>query len=201
MLHDAIDSIGFGTLVTLSHNGLLASHIPMMVDKAKGDKGSIFGHVARGNLQWHETLDGSEALAIFIGPHAYISPRWYRTTRETGEVVPTWDYVAVHARGPVAFFTDVERLRAVVVATTEKYESGSKKPWRVDEAPEGYIERELKLIVGFEIRIARIEGKWKMSQNRPTADREGAARGLERRGGVWDDEVAREIRDRQPNQD
>lgn len=193
VLQEAIGEIGFGTLVTSTPEGVLASHIPMLVDSKSGRRGSVSGHIARGNAQWRETGAGTEALAIFMGPHAYVSPTWYETTRTTGKVVPTWDYLVVHARGPIEFFTDADRLLEVVKKLTEKYEAWSERPWSLADAPAGYIGQELKQIVGFEFPISSIEGKWKMSQNRPEADKAGAVKGLRLRAKGFDKEVASEI--------
>lgn len=191
VLLGAIDRISFGTLVTSSAKGMLASHVPMLAE-AEGDRGAtIVGHIAKGNLQWRDTLPGSEALAMFLGPDAYISPGWYRTMKETGEVVPTWDYIAVHARGPVTFYEDESRLRELVARLTEKFEGPS--GWSVSQAPASYISKELKMIVGFEVKARQVEGKWKMSQNRSEADALGAVKGLEKRGEGSDLEVAKEI--------
>jgi transcriptional regulator len=152
--------------------------------------------VSRGNHQWRDTPSGSEGLAIFLGPDAYITPRWYQTKKETGEVVPTWNYTAIHARGPVTFFEDAEWLRAAVTSLTRHHESTAENPWEVGDAPEAYIDAQLKTIVGFEMPITSIEGKWKMSQNRPEADREGVIAGLEERNSGLDSDVSNEVRTR-----
>jgi transcriptional regulator len=193
-LHAEIAKIGFGTLVTTSRSGLLASHIPMMLDTSGGDNGLIYGHLARGNAQWRETPPASEGLAIFLGPDAYVTPRWYETKKEDGKVVPTWNYVAIHVRGPVTFFEDADRLRQVVTRLTLHHESAAEEPWEVADAPEEYVEAQLKSIVGFELPIARIEGKWKMSQNRPEKDYAGVISGLEQRCLGGDPEVSAEMR-------
>jgi len=196
VLQDAVDSISFGTLVTSGRSGILASHIPMLVDRARGDRGTLFGHLARGNSQWRESEPG-EGLAMFLGSDAYITPAWYKSTLETGEVVPTWNYITVHVRGPVTFFDDDRRLLDVVTKLTNHHEAYSKEPWRVTEAPSDYIAKELKSIVGFEMEIAKIEGKWKLSQNRSQADREGVMAGLMERGLPGDGEVSREMQARE----
>ncbi|MDG6983771.1 MAG: FMN-binding negative transcriptional regulator [Nitrososphaerota archaeon] len=193
VIFDAIDRISFGTLVTTTGKGASASHVPMLVDRGDGERGTVVGHIARGNLQWRDTIPGTEGLAIFVGPHAYISPRWYESSKATGEMVPTWNYIAVHARGPVSFFTDERRLREQVTRLTEKFEGPSGSPWRVSDAPTGYIDRELKAIVGFEVRVTSLEGKWKLGQNRPPGDRKGAAAGLRARAEGDDLELADEM--------
>ena len=197
VLQDAIDRISFGTLVTRGDSQILASHLPMLVDRTRGPKGTLFGHMARGNSQWRESDEGAEGLAMFVGPDAYISPSWYKTRLETGKVVPTWNYIAVHVRGPVVFFDDSDRLASMVTKLTEHHEAYIKDPWRVGEAPPDYIEKELKSVVGFEIQIAGIEGKWKLSQNRSQADRDGARAGLEQRGMPYDSTVSKEMKARE----
>jgi transcriptional regulator len=195
-LQAEIRRLSFGTLVTNASSGLLASHVPMMLDLSKGGYGRLYGHVARGNTQWRDTPSGSEGLAIFLGPDAYITPRWYETKKEDGRVVPTWNYVAIHVRGPVTFFEDPERLREAVTNLTQHHESTAEEPWEVSDAPEPYIAAELKSIVGFEMPITRIEGKWKMSQNRSEADREGVIAGLDERNAARDPDVGNEMRAR-----
>ncbi|MDG6956763.1 MAG: FMN-binding negative transcriptional regulator [Nitrososphaerota archaeon] len=193
VIFDAIDRLPFGTLVTVTAAGVSASHVPMLVDRDGGKGGTILGHIARGNLQWRDTVPGTDGLAIFMGPHGYISPTWYKSSIAGGEVVPTWNYVAVHARGPVAFFTDEGRLLDLVTRLTERFEGGSESPWKVSDAPADYLARELKAIVGFEVSISSLEGKWKLGQNRPQGDREGMVAGLKARGGGDDLDLASEI--------
>lgn len=161
-----------------------------MLDRTRGERGTLFGHIARGNAQWRQTQLGSEALAIFLGPDAYITPRWYQTTKDDGKVVPTWNYIAIHARGPITFFEDSVQLRHMVTRLTDHHESTAEEPWKVSDAPDDYIEAQLKTIVGFEIPITNIEGKWKMSQNRSPNDRAGVISGLEERGSPLDLEVS-----------
>ena len=140
--------------------------------------GTLRGHLARANPQWNESLAGTDALVIFQGPSAYITPNWYATKNETGKVVPTYNYAVVHAHGPLVTFEDPERLEANVRALTDYHEAPFADPWRVDQAPADFIRAQLKGIVGVEIPIARLEGKWKVSQNRVPEDREGVVAGL-----------------------
>jgi transcriptional regulator len=182
VLHDAIRQAGLATLVTGGPEGLDASHVPMLLDLTPAPFGTLFGHIARANPQWRGAAPDLQALAIFLGPDAYITPSWYATKRQTGEVVPTWNYVAVHAHGRVRFFDDPERLLGLVTKLTEAHEAGRPRPWAVSDAPGQYIRAHLAGIVGFELPIARLEGKWKMSQNRSTEDRAGAADGLDLEG-------------------
>ncbi len=151
----------------------------MLLDPDPAPYGTLLGHVARPNPQARGALPGVQALAIFQGPDAYITPSWYATKRENGKVVPTWNYVAIHAYGPVEFFDDTERLRAIVTRLTEREERTRAEPWAVTDAPADFIDGMLRGIVGFALSIARLEGKWKMSQNRPAQDRAGVVAGLE----------------------
>ena len=182
VLHAAIRRTGLATLVTITADGLIASHVPMLLDREPAPYGTLLGHVARPNPQARGTMPGVQALAIFQGPDAYITPSWYETKRQNAKVVPTWNYVAIHAYGPVEFFDDAERLRAIVTRLTERQESSRAAPWAVTDAPADFVEGMLKGIVGFAMPIARLEGKWKMSQNRPAEDRTGVVVGLEDEG-------------------
>lgn len=182
VLRRAIGSTGLAILVTFGSEGLIASHVPMMFDDLHGPNGALIGHISRANGQWRESAPDVPALAIFPGPESYISPSWYPTKRETGKVVPTWNYVAVHAYGPLAFFHEPDELRTLVTRLTALHEGNRDKPWAVTDAPEDFITSQLKGIVGFRLTITRLEGKWKMSQNRPMSDRVGVIEGLEREG-------------------
>jgi transcriptional regulator len=179
VLHAAIRGSGLATLVTLTADGLIASHVPMLLDLEPAPYGTLLGHVARPNPQGRGAVAGVQALAIFQGPDAYVTPSWYATKRANGKVVPTWNYVAIHAYGPVEFFDAPDRLRAIVTRLTERQEAARAEPWAVSDAPPDFIDGMLRGIVGFALPIARLEGKWKMSQNRPAEDRAGVATGLE----------------------
>jgi transcriptional regulator len=179
VLHDAIRRLPLANLVTLGSAGLTASAVPLLLDAEDGPFGTLRGHLARPNPQARDVRTDVEALAIFMGPDAYISPNWYATKRETGKVVPTWNYVTVHAHGPIEFFDDPAALRAIVEGLTTIHEAKQPKPWAVDDAPADFIAAHLKGIIGFRIPITRLEGKWKMSQNRPAEDRSGVVQGLE----------------------
>jgi transcriptional regulator len=179
-LHGFIRASGLASLVTRTPDGLIASHVPMLLDTSPAPYGTLIGHLARPNPQGRGAL--GEALAIFQGPDAYITPSWYATKRATGKVVPTWNYVAVHAYGEVEFFDDPARLLDVVTRLTERQESRRSAPWAVSDAPEEFIQSMLKGIIGFAIPVSRLEGKWKMSQNRPVDDRAGVVAGLREAG-------------------
>lgn len=165
------------TLVTATAQGLQATPLPLYLVEGEGEFGTLYGHVARANPQWSLAPTG-EALAIFMGPDAYVTPSWYAAKQETGKVVPTWNYSAVHAYGPVEFFDDRERLHEIVSRLTDLHEAGRPDRWAVSDAPEGFVQAQLKGIIGVRMPITRIEGKRKLSQNRSEADRLGVARGL-----------------------
>ena len=193
VLQDVLERAGLFTLVTAGADGLDASHVPMLLDAKLGPGGTLLGHLARPNGQWKAAPDGSPALAIVLGPDAYVSPSWYPTKRETGRVVPTWNYVAVHVHGVIRFFHDHGRLRDVVARLTDRNERDRPHPWKVSDAPPEYVDAMLEGIVGVELAITRIEGKWKASQNRSEADRRGVEGEL-RDGGQA--EMADLVRDR-----
>lgn len=194
VLHDAIRRTRLATLITMTTRGLTATHLPLLLDADRGPNGTLVGHVARANSQWRESLPDADALAIFLGPESYISPSWYASKRETGKVVPTWNYIAVHAYGRAEFFDDVERLRAIVTRLTDAHEAASAEPWHVTDAPARYIDLELKAIVGVEVPIQRLDGKWKLNQNRSEADRKGVVEALVARDQGTDADVARAMR-------
>jgi transcriptional regulator len=183
VLHAAMRAARLATLVTLTADGLIASHVPMLLDDdaGAGPHGTLVGHLARANPQATAAPIG-EALVIFTGPDAYISPSWYATKREHGRVVPTWNYVAIHAYGTLELFDDAARLHTLVSRLTDHKETPRAAPWAVTDAPAPFIQGQLKGIVGFALPITRLQGKWKMSQNRPEKDREGVVAGLAEEG-------------------
>ncbi len=183
VLHAHIHAHPLGALVTLTPHGLDATHIPFEVDPEPAPFGTLRGHIARANPLWREVSRDVEALVIFQGASAYISPAWYPTKQETGKVVPTWDYAIVHAHGTPCFIDDRAWLRAFVETLTNRYEAARRDPWKVTDAPADYIDKQLGAIIGLEIPIARLVGKWKMSQNRPAQDRNGVVEGLRHEGG------------------
>lgn len=181
VLQDALRQSGLGTLITYGPEGLIATHAPMLLMDGPGPYGTLWGHVSRGNPQWRQSAPEVDALAIFMGPDAYISPSWYATKQQTGKVVPTWNYVAIHAYGRAEFFDDPDQLLKVVTDLTDTHEArlaGGGEPWAVSDAPADFVRSQLKGIVGFRLPITRLEGKWKMSQNRPEQDRAGVVAGL-----------------------
>jgi transcriptional regulator len=177
VLHKLIEDQPFASLITVGSSGLFASHIPMVLEQ-NGAKGRLKGHISRANTQWQDYTPSVEALAIFSGPQHYITPSWYPEKQETGKVVPTWNYVVVHAYGYLKVIEDGEWLMAHLKKLTHAHEAGFAVPWQVEDAPADYIASMAKGIVGLEIAIERLEGKWKVSQNRSERDRGGVARGL-----------------------
>ncbi len=165
------------TLVTATPEGILATPLPFILDESEGEFGVLYGHLAKANPQWKLPATG-QALVIFTGADAYITPSWYASKREHGKVVPTWNYEAVHAYGPPEFFEDPARLHDAVTRLTNLHEGPREDRWAVTDAPDQFIQSQLKGIVGVRLPIERIEGKRKMSQNRPEADREGVVQGL-----------------------
>ena len=182
VLHTAISHHPLATLVTAGANGLMANHIPFLINPAGSANGVLRAHLARANDQLVDLRAGAEALVIFQGPETYITPSWYASKAEHGKVVPTWNYVAVHAWGTPTVFDDPAWLRQQIGDLTAKQESVRAQPWAVSDAPDDFVASQIKGIVGLEIPIARIEGKWKVSQNRPQADRDSVVDGLRELG-------------------
>ena len=176
-IHATIRAARLATLVTATAEGLVATPLPLMIEPAEGEHGTLYGHVARANPQWRLAPIGA-AMAVFMGPDAYVTPSWYASKREHGKVVPTWNYVAVHAYGPAEFFEDADRLLDVVTRLTRHHEAQRAEAWAVSDAPAPFIASQLKGIVGVRLPITRLEGKRKLSQNRSEADRAGVAAGL-----------------------
>ncbi len=183
VLHALVRAHPLGALVTLGAGGLEANHIPFEIDPDPAPFGTLRGHVARANPVWRELSRGAEALAIFQGPSTYVSPSWYPSKQADGKVVPTWNYAVVHAYGPLRAVDDAAWLRAFVERLTNRHESGRTAPWHVTDAPADYVDKMVTAIVGIELPVTRLVGKWKTSQNRPARDRAGVVAGLEQDGG------------------
>jgi transcriptional regulator len=179
-MHSLIVSRPLGTLITLGASGLFASHIPMILEDDGSRFGVLKGHISRANTQWRDFVPTVDALAIFAGHQHYITPTWYPGTKEHGKVVPTWNYVVVHAYGPLKVIQDDHWLLTNVEKLTNIHEAASPIPWKVSDAPKDFIESQLKGIVGLELPIQRLEGKWKVSQNRTERERNGVVDGLAR---------------------
>ena len=194
VLHDLIRAHPLGALVVLTPHGLDANHVPFEVDPEPAPFGTLRCHVARANPVWRDLLSETGALAIFQGPHTYVSPSWYPTKREHGKVVPTWNYVVVHAHGPVQVIDDRAWLRQLVERLTNHYEAPRREPWKVTDAPADFVDTMVNAIVGIEIPIAQLTGKWKVSQNRPAQDRAGVVEGLMQQHGESAAAMARLVR-------
>jgi transcriptional regulator len=173
-LHELVRAHPFATLVSLAEGEPFATHVPLLLDPDRGANGTLLGHVARGNPHWRLFDGGSPALAIFHGPHAYVSPRWYAG----GLNVPTWNYVAVHASGRPRLIEDAAAVRALLERTAALFESGAREPWSPAALPAAYVEGLQRGIVGFELPIEKLEGKRKLSQNKGAADRAGVVAAL-----------------------
>jgi transcriptional regulator len=184
-----IHAARLANLITATVEGPVATPLPLLLNEDEGEHGVLYGHIARANPQWRLPPIG-DGLAIFMGPEAYVTPSWYATKQETGKVVPTWNYISVHAYGPVEFFQESERLLDVVTRLTNKHEASRASPWVVADAPADFIAAQLRGIVGVRIPVARFEGKRKMSQNRPEVDRVGVMAGLAASENPRDREVA-----------
>jgi transcriptional regulator len=174
-LHAAIERYSFATLVTAGSGDLMASHLPLLVDRSAGPQGTLWGHFARANPQWQQAAADIESrpnvLVVFSGPHAYISPTWYQAER----TVPTWNYVAVHAYGPLEIVDDEPTVLDLLHRTVEHFEAGQPQPWRLADQPAEFVAQLAQQIVAFRIPIRRIEGKWKLNQNHPAERRERVA--------------------------
>jgi transcriptional regulator len=181
-LHAIMREHPFVTLVTQSAEGPVVNHLPLMLDVAAGEHGTLRGHVARANPLWKDTLPGSTAIAIFQAAEHYVSPGWYPGKQTDPRVVPTWNYAVVHAHGPLTIIEDKAWLHALVSALTNAHEGARPKPWHVSDAPDDYVDKMLGAIVGIEMPIKQLVGKVKASQNRSVADRAGVVRGLASEG-------------------
>jgi transcriptional regulator len=177
-LHALIADFPLATLVTSGQDGIAANHIPLILDLSAGEHGTLIGHVARNNDLWRDGRHDGESLAVFQSADAYISPNWYAAKQETHEVVPTWNYAVVHVYGSIVVHDDEKWVRGAVGRLTKKMEALQSDPWKMADAPASYLAGMLANIVGIEMPISRISGKWKVSQNRPLADRSGAVEGL-----------------------
>jgi transcriptional regulator len=186
--HRLIEANSFALLVTVGDDGApFATPIPILLDRDRGAKGTLLGHLARANPQWRHFAAGRPALAIFQGPHAYVSPSWYKSSPQ----VPTWNYVAVHARGVPAIIADEARIRDHQRRLVETFEGGRPNRWRMEDLPAAYVAGMIKGIVAFEMSIDALDAKAKLSQNRAAADHAGAIAGLKATGDAMDLDVAR----------
>jgi transcriptional regulator len=190
-LHSLIEQTRLAILVTHDENGIQASHLPLLFSPEQGPFGTLYGHMAKANPQWRTLQTRAEAMVIFAGADAYVSPGFYPSKAEHGKVVPTWNYQAVHAYGRADVFTDAGRLLNLVSALTDKHEGSRAQPWAVADAPAEYIDKMLSAIVGFALPISSLEGKRKFSQNRSAEDIAGVRAGLVATADARDLELAK----------
>ena len=176
--HDLVEAHPLALLITSDENGPLANLVPVLLDRTASEKGTLKLHLARANPQWKQLAAGDACLVVFQGVDAYVTPGWYETKRETGKVVPTWNYTTVQVRGRATVHEDAQWLKDQVSVLTGVHEAGQAKPWGVNDAPDDFIASQLRAIVGVEIEITDITGKWKVSQNRNAADAAGVVEGL-----------------------
>ncbi|MGZ8182702.1 MAG: FMN-binding negative transcriptional regulator [Methylobacter sp.] len=182
VMRDLIRNRPLATLVTLGANGINANHIPLHFSPTPGPFGVLRGHIARANPLWRDLFSDVETLAIFHGPDAYVSPSWYATKQEAGKVVPTWNYAVVHAYGFLRIIDDAFWVRTQLEALTQQNEAAFPEPWAVSDAPEDFTEKLIGAVVGIEMVITRLIGKWKVSQNQPPQNQRSVIQGLNASG-------------------
>jgi len=178
ILHDFLRAHPFATLVTMGNSDMIATHLPFVLEDDGSELGLLKGHISRANTQWKDINTAVDALAIFAGDHHYITPNWYPSKHQDGKQVPTWNYIVTHCYGPLKLVEDPQWLLAHLETLTNIHEASSPVPWKVTDAPPEFIKALLNGIIGLELPIRRIEGKWKVSQNRTQRDREGVVEGL-----------------------
>jgi transcriptional regulator len=178
-LQNHIANHPLGTWVCLADGGLVANHIPLLLDSAHGPHGRLIGHVSRANPVWRQLSGGAPSVVTFMGPQAYITPAWYPGKSEHGKVVPTWNYVTVHVHGTAHAVEEPNWMLDMLTRLTDAQEAPNLAPWKVSDAPGDYVQRKLRAIVGIEITIERLEGRLKVSQDEDTADRHGTVQGLQ----------------------
>lgn len=174
----AMREIKLSAMVSTTGDGLFASHLPVIVEEAADGSIVLNGHLSRNNPHWRAITEPTETIAIFQGPHSYISPSWYATKAETGKVVPTWGYIAIHAHGKLEVIDDADWVRGHVNALTNLHEASRPQPWTVSDAPDDYVTVMLRGIVGVRLKVARLEGSWKLNQHRSEGDQRGTVAGL-----------------------
>lgn len=196
VLHALIRAHPLGLLISNGSEGPVANPLPFLLDADEKQHGRLRAHLAKANPQWKLIADNPDApvLTVFQGADTYVTPSWYETKRETGKVVPTWNYAIVQVRGRARIIDDREWLAGQIAELTATHETNRAEPWKVTDAPGAFIEAQIKGIIGLEIEIAEISGKWKVSQNRPVADRVGVAEGLDANGDAPATEMANLVR-------
>lgn len=182
-LHGLIREYPLATMITLDVSGIVVNHVPFLLDTTRGEQGVLMGHVARANPVWQSFSREIPSVVVFEGPQAYVTPSWYAAKAEHGKVVPTWNYAVVHVRGFPRVVKEESAVLALLDRLTRAQEAALPSPWQLQDAPADYIEKLMSAIVGIEIPVSSIEGKWKMSQNRDAADRAGVCNGLRELGG------------------
>lgn len=182
LLHQLVREHPLGLLITLGDKGLDANPVPFLIDVDAGGQAVLRAHVARANPVWREARTDVDTLVVFQGPQAYISPNWYPTKALNGKAVPTWNYITVQARGRLVVRDDAAWLRELVTRLTQRHEAAQPVPWGLSDAPPDYIDAMLRAIVGIEIPLVSLQGKWKMSQNHPAINRDGVSQGLRAQG-------------------
>jgi len=193
-LHQHMLDTRLAVLVSQGAQGLLATHLPVLLDADEGGFGTVYGHLARANRQWQDLEQGGEALLVFPGADAYVSPAYYPSKAENPKVVPTWNYLAVHAYGPVEVIHEAAPLLNIVSRLTDRHEQGRSEPWKVADAPRDYLEGMLRAIVGIRLPIARLQGARKLSQNRSAQDIAGVRDGLSSSTDYLDNQLAAQMR-------
>ncbi|MGE7990263.1 FMN-binding negative transcriptional regulator [Pseudomonas sp. NPDC089554] len=193
-LHRHMQATRLAMLVSHGEQGLLATHLPVLVDTQDGEHGTVLAHLARANRQWQDLERGSEALLVFPGADAYVSPGFYPSKAHNPKVVPTWNYVSVHAYGPVEVIHDAPRLLDIVSRLSDRHEQARERPWSVSDAPADYIDGMLRAIVGIRLPIARLQGARKLSQNRSAEDIAGVREGLATSSDYLDNQLAAHMR-------
>ena len=193
-LHQHMLDTRLAILVSHGEHGLLATHLPVLLDTREGEHGTVYAHLARANPQWQVLEQGGEALLVFPGADAYVSPSYYPSKAENPKVVPTWNYLAVHAYGAVEVIHDAPRLLQIVSRLTDRHEQGRTEPWKVSDAPSDYIDGMLRAIVGIRMPIARLQGARKLSQNRSAQDIAGVRDGLGSSPDHLDNQLAAQMR-------
>jgi len=193
-LHQQMLETRLAVLVTHGEQGLLASHLPVLIDTGEGEFGTVYGHLAKANKQWQALEQGGEALVVFAGPDAYVSPSFYPSKAEHHKVVPTWNYLAVHAYGCAQVIHDAAGLLEIVSRLSDLHEQGRSQPWSVSDAPSDYIDGMLRAIVGFRLPITRLQGARKLSQNRSAKDIAGVREGLASSADHQDQQLAAHMR-------
>lgn len=192
-LHQQMLQTRLALLVSHGEQGLLATHLPVLLDPHEGAYGTVYAHLARANPQWQVLEQGDEALLVFAGADAYVSPSYYPSKAEHHKVVPTWNYLAVHAYGAVEVIQDAPRLLDIVTRLTDRHEQGRAEPWKVTDAPRDYIDGMLRAIVGIRLPIARLQGARKLSQNRSAEDIKGVREGLAASADHLDNQLAAQM--------